>query len=304
MAETLSDPNKMIITDFIQILKNNGYSKQSSTSNDPSRDLSTESWSTAIQPNPIFQFYQHPTKKTLVIEMLGNLYSFMTEICLRYFKQLGLQPKIIQVYSTTKNEKLFEIESIHNPLFIIQQHFENEMIIDVKLVIQMGAIKTQSSIKPRRKALPLGRITGGMRIKGSFAPSQVMFKRRKLSQLARRDLPEPETPYIPPIKPKEVDPIVTYHLPILDELNESQQIILKEILRRPKKKVQSNHIAKKTNLEQDLIRQVLRELVEKNVLRVAAGWDTLRKPADTKTEIEPPKLKTKKPRGKRRKRSG
>lgn len=315
MAQTLSTPNKMIINDFTHFLKENGYTNNHNrkplSDQIKTEEIPVEYWQTEIQPNPNFQLYQHPRKRTLIVEIVGNLWSFMTELSIKYLKELGVQPKVIQVYSEKSNNKIFEIESIPNPLFVIQQHFNDDIenSLDFKLIIQMGAVSTKiinkkHQIKPGKLASPLRKIPLPMRIKSTVAPSQIMFKRRKLSQLARREIEEPETPIPPPIQPKEEDPIVVYHLPILDTLSKPQQVILKEILRRPKKKVQSNHIAKKTNLEQDLIRTVLRELVDKNVLRVSSGWYILKKPPDAKDESEtmPPKTKLKKTARKKRRR--
>ncbi|MHA2363745.1 MAG: hypothetical protein ACXAC7_07290 [Candidatus Hodarchaeales archaeon] len=306
MSQSISAPNQMIVTDFLRFLKQNGYMKEEY---DPStKTLDAKNEIVVLppnEPNPAFQLYQHPTRRTLIVEILGNPWSFMVEISLKYFKELGVQPKLIQVYSPDGREKLFEIESIINPLFIIQQRLyeRKDFFDDIKLVIQMSAVSSF-------KKLPSVRSVSGtkkrprLRIKAPVAPSQVMFKRRKLSQLTKRDIPDPEPMVVTPATPVQ-EPEIEYTLPILDELSEPEQVILKEILKRPKKKVQSNHIAKKTNLDQDLIRNVLRKLVERGVLRVSSGWYILKKPP-TKADEKEPETTTSKPsktKSKRRRKS-
>ena len=49
-------------------------------------------------------------------------------------------------------------------------------------------------------------------------------------------------------------------------LNEDERAILKEILKHPKRRVQSTHIKKKTGLDQEVIRATLRNLVKCKLL--------------------------------------
>ena len=199
------------------------------------------------------------------------------EFLFRFLKELGVNYRSLEVYSIPDQDKLFEIDSstTQNMLFTVQQRlydrnlFNSEVVMILNLnAYAVGRKKTIKAPSPLMKPkLP---------IKKALGVSPVMFKRSKLSQLAKRDIPEPEPVIVAPPEP-EIQPEDVVDLPILQELSDNEQTILREILKRPKKKVQSNHIAKKTNFEQDIIRDVLRDLVNKGILRVSSGWYVLKK---------------------------
>jgi hypothetical protein len=271
----MTNHNKIVIDSIFNLLKQSGYTLHEE---EKKLEITIEH----SEPNlPFFFIQQEPKKKTLIIEITGSPWNIITELSFRYLKELGVTFRRVDVYSMYDNEKLFEIEGMVFPniLFTIQQRLQDRDMFnqDIKLVFHISTLsvgkKTPTDPKPilKRPKIPIrGLKTRG--IKPMISP--VMFKRSKLSQLAKRDIPEPEPVYVTPPKPEIPE---EYNLPILDELEEDERTILKEILKRPKKKVQSNHIAKHTNLEQEVIRDVLRELVNKGLLKVTSGWYVLKK---------------------------
>lgn len=287
-SSALTNTARMIFSDFAKYLEHNQYT----TTKKKDRSGLDEYLADPLQDtNPAFHLYQDQKVKSLFIEVHGMPWNYMVEMSLRYLKLLSVSVKSIDVYSVPEDELLTQVESITNPnpLFTIQQRlFDKNMSgRDVRMVIQLSAVRKPSQASstpstPRRKPM-VGRPR--IPIRAPVGPSPVMHKRRKLSQLVRREVQEPE-PTLVAAAPAPQETEEEIDLPILDNLTEDEQTILREILKRPKKKVQSNHIAKKTNLDQDLIRENLRSLVNKGILRVSSGWYVLKKPPKSGEEDE------------------
>lgn len=289
----LTSQNITVIENLFSFLIKSGYKRSENTKRqeiylDPTNDANFL---------PTLKLNQDSEKKTLIIEILGSPWHIITELTFRYLKEIGVTFKFVKVFSIGNESKLFEVDgsTFPNIIFTVQQRLKDRDLFksEIKIVLHLSTFgigkKTLStpSLLRKKPNLPIKGIKG---IKTSLV-SPVMFKRSKLSQLAKRDIPEPEPVYVPPPKPEIPE---EYNLPILDELAEEEQIILKEILKRPKKKVQSNHIAKHTNLEQEVIRDVLRELVNKGILKVTSGWYVLKKQtADEEEEDETEKASKK-----------
>lgn len=277
----LSNQNKIVIDSLFKFFEQGGYSK---VENKKTQEIYFDSTLEGSQPSVSFK--ENKERKTLIIELLGSPWHIVIELAIRYLKELGVTFKSVIVNSTTDSEKLFEVDPsiFPNLIFAVQQRLKDRNLFnsEINLIIEISTFtigkKQVSSPSPLLKKTRIP-------IKG---PSPVMFKRSKLSQLAKRDIPEPEPVYVPPPKPEIPE---EFNLPILDELGEDERTILKEILKRPKKKVQSNHIAKHTNLEQEIIRDVLRDLVNKGILKVTSGWYVLKKQSEEAKEEEKRKNK-------------
>ncbi len=278
-SELYTEPNQIVIKYLSNFLTKSSYSKAETKNNEILLDPVEGN-------NPSLKIKQEPKRKTLIIEIVANAWHPIVEFLFRYLKELGVNYRSLEVFSIPEEDKLFEIDSSTtlNMLFTVQQRlFDRNMSnSDVVMVLNLNAYAVSKRLTTKSPS-PL--IKPKLPIKTTLGVSPVMFKRSKLSQLAKRDIPEPEPVIVAPPEP-EVQPEDVVDLPILQELSENEQTILREILKRPKKKVQSNHIAKKTNFEQDIIRDVLRDLVNKGILRVSSGWYVLKKQPSGKDDEE------------------
>ncbi len=64
------------------------------------------------------------------------------------------------------------------------------------------------------------------------------------------------------------------------KLSDSEIQVIQALLQRPQYKAQSNLLTSEVKLSKDQIKQVLRELVEKDICKVTYGWYTLKNPDD------------------------
>lgn len=278
-SESYSEPNQIVVKYLTDFLTKSAYTKSETKNSEILLDPDEGN-------NPSLKIKQEPKRKTLVIEIVSNPWHPIVEYLFRFLKELGVNYRALEVFSIPEEDKLFEIDSstTHNMLFTVQQRLQDRNMINSE-VIMVLYLNSYAVGKKKMIKSPSPLIKPKLPIKSALGVSPVMFKRSKLSQLAKRDIPEPEPVIVAPPEP-EVQPEDVVDLPILQELSENEQTILKEILKRPKKKVQSNHIAKKTNFEQDIIRDVLRDLVNKGILRVSSGWYVLKKQPSGKDDEE------------------
>ena len=269
-SESFSGPNNIVIKHLSDFLVKSAYTRTNTKNNEVLLDPEQGTY-------PSIKISQESKKKTLMIEMVGNPWNPLVEFIFRFLKELGVHYRSLEVFSIPENLKLFEVDSstTHNMLFTVQQRLFDRNFYNAEVVMILNLTAYAVGRGPAIKS-PSPLMKPKLPIKSPLGVSPVMFKRSKLSQLAKRDIPEPEPVVVTPPEP-EIQPEDVVDLPILQELSENEQTILKEILKRPKKKVQSNHIAKKTNFEQDIIRDVLRDLVNKGILRVSSGWYVLKK---------------------------
>lgn len=274
-SEFFSHSNKIVVTHLSNFLTKSSYIESETKTHEILLDPSEGNF-------PSLKISQESKRKTLIIEIVGNIWNPVVEYVFRFLKELGVNFRSLEVFSIPDEDKIFEIDSSTSPnlLFTAQQRLNDRNLFNSETIL---ILNLNSFVGERKQLLrtPSPLIKPKMPMKTVAGVSPVMFKRSKLSQLAKRDIPEPEPVVVTPPEP-EIQPEDVVELPILQELSENEQTILKEILKRPKKKVQSNHIAKKTNFEQDIIRDVLRDLVNKGILRVSSGWYVLKKqPSDS-----------------------
>lgn len=269
-SEVFSGPNNIVVKHLSEFLGKSAYIRTDTKNHEILLDPDQGN-------NPSIKISQEPKRKTLIIEIVANPWNPVVEYVFRYLKELGVNYRSLEVYSIPENNKIFEIDSstTQNMLFTTQQRLTDRNLFNNEVVLILNLNAYAVGRKPVMKS-PSPLMKPKLPIKSALGVSPVMFKRSKLSQLAKRDIPEPEPVIVAPPEP-EIQPEDVVDLPILQELSDNEQTILKEILKRPKKKVQSNHIAKKTNFEQDIIRDVLRDLVNKGILRVSSGWYVLKK---------------------------
>ena len=287
-SQSMSEANSIVINHLSEFLTNSAYSKSETKNNEILLDPEEGN-------NPSIKISQEPKKKTLKIELVSNAWHPIIEFLFRYLKEMGVNYRSMEVYSIPDEDKLFEIDSstTQNLLFATQQRLNDRNLYNSEVIMVLN-LNAYAVGRKQMISSPSPMIKPKLPIKTALGVSPVMFKRSKLSQLAKRDIPEPEPVIVAPPEP-EIQPEDVVDLPILQELSANEQTILKEILKRPKKKVQSNHIAKKTNFEQDIIRDVLRDLVNKGILRVSSGWYVLKKqPTDDDDDEDSEKTSSKK----------
>ncbi|OLS24318.1 MAG: hypothetical protein HeimC3_20360 [Candidatus Heimdallarchaeota archaeon LC_3] len=249
------------------------------------------------QPNPSFAVIKDE-KNVISLVVFGNVFNYVVERAIRFFRSFSVIILSIVVYDLNNDEKLFDIysrgkENIFLELQdrLIEKNWDN---YDFKFVVKLGtANRTSTTRKIARRPIGITQSRGTrsemkMPFLSSVKPSPVMVKSRKLSNLKRRETDEVDLSPITPVKKKEKEEKTEEELQeeILKSLtdaplNEDERSILKEILKHPKRKVQSNHIKKKTGLDQEVIRATLRNLVNKNILRVSSGWYILKKSIST-----------------------
>ncbi len=278
-TESFTEPNKIVVKYVTNFLTQSDYTKSDTKNNEVLLDPNEGN-------NPSLKIKQEPKRKTLIFEIVSNPWNPIVEFLFRYLKELGVNYRSVELFSIPEEDKLFEIDSstTQNILFTIQQRLFDRNLSNAEVIMVLNLNSYSVRRKPMIKS-PSPMAKPRLPIKSALGVSPVMFKRSKLSQLAKRDIPEPEPVIVAPPEP-EVQPEDVVDLPILQELSDNEQTILREILKRPKKKVQSNHIAKKTNFEQDIIRDVLRDLVNKGILRVSSGWYVLKKQPSGKDDEE------------------
>ena len=73
-------------------------------------------------------------------------------------------------------------------------------------------------------------------------------------------------------------PIVDYRIPKGLKLNSAEEKIIYALLQRPQNKAQSNLLTTDVKLPKDQIKQVLRDLVDKDICKVTYGWYMLKNP--------------------------
>ena len=285
--------------EFKRILRNLGYVSQDVTEEPPN------------QPNPSFAVIKDE-KNVISLVVFGNVFNYVVERAIRFFRSFSVIILSIEVYDLSNDEKVLEEysrgkENIFLELQdrLIEKGWEN---YDFKFVVKLGTANRSSSsrkmpLKPGRITPPRG-IPSKMKMPfvSGIKPSPVMLKSRKLSQLKRRETDEDDLTPVTPVKKKEKEEKTEEEIQeeILKSLtdaplNNDERSILKEILKHPKRKVQSNHIKKKTGLDQEVIRATLRNLVNKNILRVSSGWYILKKSISTPLSNKSAQFQTKKP---------
>jgi len=62
------------------------------------------------------------------------------------------------------------------------------------------------------------------------------------------------------------------------KLNSAEEKIIYALLQRPQNKAQSNLLTTDVKLPKDQIKQVLRDLVDKDICKVTYGWYMLKNP--------------------------
>ena len=268
--ERFTESNSIVASEVSSFLTKSSYNKTETKNHEILLDPNEGN-------NPSIKISQESKRKTLIIEIVSNAWHPIVEFLFRYLKELGVNYRSVEIYSIPEEDKIFELDSstTQNLLFTIQQRLFDRNLFDSEVIMVLNLNAFAVGRKPMLST-PSPLIKPSVPLKTALNVSPVMFKRSKLSQLAKRDIPEPEPVIVAPPEP-EIQPEDVVDLPILQELSVNEQTILKEILKRPKKKVQSNHIAKKTNFEQDIIRDVLRDLVNKGILKVSSGWYVLKK---------------------------
>lgn len=289
-------PPDAVLADYKRMLQNLGYYSAEVTEEPPN------------YPNPTFAIVKDPKTSIVSLVIIGNAFSYVTERTIRFFRNLRIIPQHIEVFDLDSDDLIFEVKpgTTDTPFYTFQKKLadKNWADYDFRIVIQLSSIgkQTRSSIPQKspvqdKKKASKKKTSAGMPFVTPFKPSPVMVKPRKLSQLklheqseeellkaaqSRKEAKEKE-------KQAEKEKGDEIQIPTsVGELSENEKIILKEILKRPKRKVQSNHIRKITGLDQDVIRNTLRELVDKNILRVSSGWYILKKsiaaPLSSKTQ--------------------
>ena len=277
-AITYRPPSEAILTDFKRMLRNFGYSSHGVSEEPPT------------QPNPTFGLVRDQKSGEISLVIIGNACSYMAERAMRFFRDARVLPQQISVFDLNTEDRVLLVSNKGNQsLYLqLQSDLDNHQwdIYDFKFVVRLGSsprvpsidLKPAASLPPR---FPFpSPIKGGPSV-APFKPSPVMLKSRKLSQLKRRE--EEDIDFAPQnmntVPGQDLEATQEEILNSLSEspLNESEKAILREIIQHPKRKVQSNHIRKKTGLDQEVIRNTLRDLVSKNILRVSSGWYILKK---------------------------
>ncbi|MHA1991707.1 MAG: hypothetical protein ACW981_11660 [Candidatus Hodarchaeales archaeon] len=289
----------MILKEFKRMLHNLGYNSQDMTEEPPN------------QPNPTFAVIRDK-KNVISLVIFGSVFSYVVERAIRFFRYFSVVIQSIEVYDISSEENLFNVrsqgaENIFQELQdrLVEKNWEN---YDFKFVVKLGTaskstqlkkVKPPTTIPSMMRPTP---VTTTKKYVTPFKPSPVMLKSRKLSQLKRRISEEIDLTPTPPVQSKEKEEKTEEELQeeILKSLtdaplNEDERTILKEILKHPKRKVQSNHIKKKTGLDQEVIRATLRQLVNKNILRVSSGWYILKKSISTPLSSKAAQAQAKKP---------
>ena len=76
----------------------------------------------------------------------------------------------------------------------------------------------------------------------------------------------------------QVKESIQYRIPKDIDLTPSEEEVIKALLQRPHYKAQSNLLNSDVKLPEDQIKQVLRDLVEKEICAVKYGWYVLKDP--------------------------
>lgn len=273
-------PSDIILINYKRMLRHLGYFEEPPLIEPPN------------SPNPTFAIIKDPETQKVSLIIMGSVFSYMTERTIRFFRDSNISLQNIEVYDISTDEKLLELNpsKSNNPLYELQQELTEHgwSNYDFKIISELvvsRAVK-QSAVTSIANELVT---TEKPVIKGlspfitPFKPSPIMIKPKKFSQLKTTETNDSELLSPIPNKtenktedkstPTETDAISLIEIP----LNDDEKAILREILKHPKRKVQSNHIKKKTGLDQEVIRNTLRDLVDKNILRVSSGWYILKK---------------------------
>jgi hypothetical protein len=289
----------MILKEFKRMLHNLGYNSQDMTEEPPN------------QPNPTFAVIRDK-KNIISLVIFGSVFSYVVERAIRFFRYFSVVIQSIEVYDISSDENLFNVrsqgtENIFQELQdrLVEKNWEN---YDFKFVVKLGTASKPTQLKKGKTPAIIPAMVRPTPVNATkkyvtpFKPSPVMLKSRKLSQLKRRVSEEVDLTPTPPIQSKEKEEKTEGELQeeILKSLtdaplNDDERTILKEILKHPKRKVQSNHIKKKTGLDQEVIRATLRQLVNKNILRVSSGWYILKKSISTPFSSKGAQTQAKKP---------
>jgi hypothetical protein len=289
----------MILKEFKRMLHNLGYNSQDMTEEPPN------------QPNPTFAVIRDK-KNIISLVIFGSVFSYVVERAIRFFRYFSVVIQSIEVYDISSEENLLNVksqgtENIFQELQdrLVEKNWDN---YDFKFVVKLGTASKPTQLKKGKTPTIIPAMIRPTPVNTTkkyvtpFKPSPVMLKSRKLSQLKRRISEEVDLTPTPTIQSKEKEEKTEEELQeeILKSLtdaplNEDERTILKEILKHPKRKVQSNHIKKKTGLDQEVIRATLRQLVNKNILRVSSGWYILKKSISTPLSSKGAQAQAKKP---------
>ena len=277
---TGTPPSDLILINYKRMLRHLGYFEEPPLIEPPN------------SPNPTFAIIKDPETQKVSLIIMGSVFSYMTERTIRFFRDSNISLQNIEVYDISTDEKVLELSpsKSNSPLLELQQELTEHgwANYDFKIISELvvsrptkqSAITSivNEAIEPEK---PI--VKGLSPFVTPYRPSAIMIKPKKFSQLKVTEpvdldiAPQPsnktEKKNDDPNTTTETDAISLIEIP----LNDDEKAILREILKHPKRKVQSNHIKKKTGLDQEVIRNTLRDLVDKNILRVSSGWYILKK---------------------------
>lgn len=236
---------------------------------------------------PQLTFALNHNKGSYLLRIKGVFGHFLKD-CVTFIESLGVTTVKLQIADLDGEESYYQSSWKKDkrkiiPRFLSKAEEEGwlygEFIIKVYFLRARKKAISDSSAGERITVSPYKGYTD------SYQSSKVRYRERKLSKLARREESESEQERTLNKKEMTVEEIEgtqsRIELPeIGKDLDKNEELIVKEIMLRSKKKAQSNHLKKSTGLEQDLIRKILRNLVEKGVLKVTSGWYMVREGGD------------------------
>ncbi|MHA2299013.1 MAG: hypothetical protein ACXAEU_12355 [Candidatus Hodarchaeales archaeon] len=232
-----------------------------------------------ILGGPQLTFALNHLKGSFLLLIRGNFGHFLSEY-VRFIESLGLTAVKIQLADLDGEDNYYQSSWKQDKRNMIP-HFmtkaSDEGWLYGEFVIKIYFLRGKKKDAKERKMDDLAAHSSYSSYPGTSQPTEIMYRERKLSKLARREVSDPVilTPRISHVKSAVIEekPRQEY-LDIYDQadIDHNEKLVLKEIMARTKRKAQSNHLKKTTGLDQELIRKILRGLVEKGVLQVSSGW--------------------------------
>lgn len=239
-----------------------------------------------IPGGPQLTFALNLQRGSFLLLIKGNFGHFLNEQVL-FVESLGLTAVKIQLVDLDGEEVYYQAswkQDKRNLIPRFMRKASDEGWLYGEFLVKVYFLRGKKRVSADKRSEEITASQPYVSFPSTVQPTEIMYRERKLSKLARREEPEQEDSVAGTIPAQDTSSGVAStgqsireELPIpgtagLVELDEDEKIILKEIMSRPKKKAQSNHLKKTTNLDQEVIRKLLKGLVEKNVLQVSSGW--------------------------------
>lgn len=226
------------------------------------------------------------SSEKMVVDVIGSNSEHLRVESIQFFEMSGMVlEKVITQVALPESVKV-SVEGLENDDYATVRDAIRSTIENLQLELEEQRIGLIFGLKPRAPIqMPKQKLSRTELVASvdDLRPTEIRRRDIRITEPRKPIIIGPKPPRLqtaPPAKPTSpsigaIEEKAPIEKPGLAGLNENERLVLEAIAARPKQKAQSNLISKSISLPQETVRRILQQLVNKELLRVQAGWYVL-----------------------------